>query len=351
MKNEVIEKDTKDTNMQNKLDLIKRTVARGATNDEFQMFMHRANKYKLDPILKEIWFIKYDDKSAPNIMTSRDGYLAIANRDEHFDGMISDVVHENDEFEKMPDGTVKHKYTCKDRGKIIGAYALGYRDDRKIPIYTFAPYLEYKKNSNTWTQYPSAMILKVSEAMMLKRLFSISGLVTKEEIDEGDIVDDNGGNVQEAQVITEKEKVISLTNGDRPSEAQLFQIYGNIVCEDCGVRVYGFKCPKCKKELKDLHIEAKGFIHSHYLTKEDFSKTGKMYPAMNPAKLTKSQCIDIYDWWLGDSKKFVIGERIKREKADDIKSAQKGKLEIKDKDAPYPVEDDEDFIAPDKMPE
>ena len=61
MKNEVIEKDT---NLQNKLDLIKRTVARGATNDEFQMFMHRANIYKLDPILKEIWFIKYDDKSA-----------------------------------------------------------------------------------------------------------------------------------------------------------------------------------------------------------------------------------------------------------------------------------------------
>jgi len=349
MKNEMVEKDT---NMQNKLDLIKRTVASGATNDELQMFMHRANKYKLDPILKEIWFIKYDNTKPPTIMTSRDGYLAIANRDEHFDGMLSDVVHENDEFEKMPDGTVKHKYTCKDRGKIIGAYALGYRDDRKMPIYTFAPYLEYKKNSNTWNQYPSAMILKVAEAMMLKRLFSISGLVTKEEIDEGDIIEGNGGSGQEAEIVTETEKSISPTNSDHPSEIQLKQIYGEVVCEDCGIRVYGFKCPKCENSIKNekLRVESKGFIHSHYLTKEDVSKTGKMYPAMNPAKLTKSQAMDIYDWWIGDTDKFIIGERIKREKADNIKPAKKGKLEIKDKDAPFPVEDDE-VLAPADMPD
>ena len=347
MKNEIIEKDT---NLQSKLDLIKRTVAKGATNDEFQMFMHRANIYQLDPILKEIWFIKYDDKSAPNIMTSRDGYLAIANRNEHFDGMISDVVHENDEFEKMPDGAVKHKYTCKDRGKIIGAYALGYRDDRKMPIYTFAPYLEYKKNSNTWNQYPSAMILKVSEAMMLKRLFSISGLVTREEIDEGEIID-VGGNGQETENVTETKKVISITNGDRPSDIQMFQIYGNVVCEDCGVRIYGFKCPKCKRELKDLHAEAKGFIHSHFLTKEDFGKTGKMTPALLPGKLTKQQAMDIYDWWIGSSEKLILGERKRREEADGVKPAKRGKLEVKDDKAPYPVEDDEDFIPPDKMPD
>ena len=365
MKNEVIEKDTKDTNMQNKLDLIKRTVAKGATNDEFNMFMYLANSYKLDPINKEIWFIKYDAKSTPTIMTSRDGYLAIANRSEHFDGLLSDVVHENDEFEKMPDGAVKHKYGCKDRGAIIGAYALGYRNDRKYPIYVFAHLSEYNKNSNVWKQYTSAMILKVAEAMMLKRLFSISGLVTKEEIDEDYVIEGNGGNEKEAEVTTKTEKVISPTNNDRPSEIQMKQIYGDIVCEECGVRVYGFKCPKCKKELKDLHVEAKGFIHSHYLTKEDFSKTGKMYPAMDWGKLTKSQAIDIYDWWIGDTDKFIIGERLKREKAekeakpkvtkaDKINQARKiveapGKLEVKDENAPYPVEDEEDFIHPADM--
>ena len=124
----------------------------------------------------------------------------------------------------------------------------------------------------------------------------------------------NGGNEQEVEVVAETEKVISPTNSERPSEAQLLQIYGNIVCEECGVRVYGFKCPKCKRELKDLHVEAKGFIHSHFLTKEDFGKTGKMTPALLCGKLTKQQAMDIYDWWIGNSEKFIIGERLKREK-------------------------------------
>ena len=40
------------------IELVKRTVAKGATDDELQMFLHLANKYNLDPFAKEIWFIK-----------------------------------------------------------------------------------------------------------------------------------------------------------------------------------------------------------------------------------------------------------------------------------------------------
>ena len=163
---------------------------------------------------------------------------------------------------------------------------------------------------------------------------------------------DIGGNGQETEIVTETEKVISITNGNRPSEIQMFQTYGNVVCEECGVRVYGFKCPKCKRELKDLHVEAKGFIHSHYLTKEDFGKTGKMTPALLPGKLTKQQAIDIYDWWIGSKEKLILGERKRREEAEGkIKPAKRGKLEVKDENAPFPDEDDGDFIHPDSMPD
>jgi len=185
---------------------------------------------------------------------------------------------------------------------------------------------------------------------------------------------DIGGNRQEAEVINETEKVISLTNGDRPSDIQIKQIYGEVVCEDCGVRIYGFKCPKCKKELKDLHVEAKGFIHSHLLTKADIKAPGEMTPAMEPGKLTKQQAMDIYDWWIGSKEKLILGERKRREEAEEIKPAKKGKLEIIDDKALYPVEDDdipgssynnalpfkgkrkkvavvEDFLAAEDMPE
>ncbi|SNY38595.1 RecT family protein, partial [Orenia metallireducens] len=59
--------------LEEKKDVLKRTVAKAATNDEFEMFMHLAKQYGLDPFQKEIFFWKYDKD--PTIMTSRDGYL------------------------------------------------------------------------------------------------------------------------------------------------------------------------------------------------------------------------------------------------------------------------------------
>jgi phage recombination protein Bet len=287
MSNEVVEKDT--ANLQRKIDLIKRTVAKGATDDEFEMFMHLAKSYQLDPINKEIWFIKYKDNKGEEkttIYSSRDGYLAIANRNEHYDGMLSDVVHENDKFEKMPDGAVKHTYDCKNRGAIIGAYALGYRNDRKYPIYVFAHLSEYKKNSNVWQQYTSAMILKVAEAMMLKRLFSISGLVTKEEIDEGNIE-------PVIQTIDENEPV----NNSNPLKQHI-------------------NTPVKKLEVKDepatqpqLTLIAKQILGSHLITSEEKDRL----MAKVEGDLTKKEASEIISWWKGDEKKGIPSERDKRE--------------------------------------
>ena len=159
--------------------LVKRTVAKDATNDELKMFLHLSGKYNLDPFAKEIWFLKMGGQ--PTITTSRDGYLKIANEHPAFSGLVSDVVYAKDSFAKTPDG-VSHTYGVGDRGPIIGAYALVYRSDRRFPVYVFAPMKDYQKPSGTWKTYPHAMILKVAEAMALKRAFSLSGLVTVEEL-------------------------------------------------------------------------------------------------------------------------------------------------------------------------
>lgn len=170
------------------LQLMKTTVAKGATDDEFLLLLHLAKTYGLDPFAKEIWCIKYvpqgrDPRDYPaTIFSSRDGYLKIASRDPQMDGIQSDVVCENDKLKKQVDGTVKHTYG-NPRGLIIGAYALVFRKDRSRPAYFYAPFGEYGLGRNpTWKNYPSAMIVKVAEAMALKRAFSISGLVTQEEL-------------------------------------------------------------------------------------------------------------------------------------------------------------------------
>ena len=171
------------------VETIRRTVAEGATDSELKMFLHLSQTYGLDPFAKDLWFIKPGGK--PVIMTSRDGYLKIANRDKHYDGMDADVVYSGDSFRKTQNG-VEHIYGAKDRGMPIGAYAIVYRDDRRVPVYVYAPFRDYNKGTGTWKQYPHAMIQKVAEAMALKRAFSISGLVTREEMDEGECINLSG---------------------------------------------------------------------------------------------------------------------------------------------------------------
>src|SRR5260221_14470048 len=90
------------------LENIRRMVAQTATDDEFKAFMYLCNTYNLDPIKKEIYFIKYGGKST--VITSRDGYLKIANLNQDFDGIESDVVYQGDVLAKRDDGSLHITY-------------------------------------------------------------------------------------------------------------------------------------------------------------------------------------------------------------------------------------------------
>lgn len=183
-----------------KIDLIRNTVAKGTTNDELEMFLYLAGQYGLDPFKKEIWCIKYDKNAAATIMTSRDGYLKIAMSDSEYDGVKSFVVCEGDEFsiDAMTD-QITHKFGTK-RGKIVGAWAIAYHRSRR-PQIAFVPFDEYNQGTSIWKKYPSAMIQKVAEAFVLKRQFSINGLVAQEEMQDGFSLDPQQPSRQETQNI------------------------------------------------------------------------------------------------------------------------------------------------------
>ena len=183
VKEVAVAQNPKDAWTPEQVNTIRNTVAPKASDDELKMFLSIATTYGLDPFLREIWCVDMNGRNV--ITTGRDGYLKIANRNPNFDGMVSDVVHAGDRFMKEGDN-IKHVYTVSNRGPIVGAYALVYRKDRAHSSYFFAPFSEYNKGFNAWKQYPSAMIQKVAESMALKRAFSISGLVTEEEIGNND---------------------------------------------------------------------------------------------------------------------------------------------------------------------
>lgn len=169
------------------LDHIRKAAAQNATDDEFKTFMYLCTTYNLDPLKKEIYFIKYAGRST--IITSRDGYLKIANLNENFDGIESDVVYQGDVLNKKDDGSLHISYGPEhlafDKSKLTGAFCSVFRKDRTKATTVFVSIKEYyKKDAPIWQQYTNAMILKVAEAMALKRAFAISGLVTREEIED-----------------------------------------------------------------------------------------------------------------------------------------------------------------------
>jgi phage recombination protein Bet len=142
------------------LNTLRETVCKGATIPQFRMFIEVCKGTGLNPFLKEIWFVP-----GVGVMAGRDGYLRVANESPQFDGMETRVERDAK--------NVPIKATCS-----------VWRKDRSHPIKCEAYFSEYKKQSQIWDKYPSAMLAKVAEVLALKRSFSINGVVTEEEIGE-----------------------------------------------------------------------------------------------------------------------------------------------------------------------
>lgn len=147
-----------------KYQLAKNLVAKNASDAEFELLAHLANKYDLDPFLKEIWCIKRNSNDTAQIYTSRDGYLKIAKNSGKLDGIES--------------------YTIDDeKGKPVKAVCKVFHKDMQYPIKAEVKFSEYYQETPVWKKYPSAMLIKVAEVFALKRAFSINGLLTQEELD------------------------------------------------------------------------------------------------------------------------------------------------------------------------
>lgn len=176
------------------IELIKNTVARGATHDELALFLYTANRTKLDPLTKQIHFIKrkvwngrtksYDEVGT--IQTGIDGYRVVASRN----GLagIEDAVFDA-ETETHPNKATVTVYRMVDGQRV--SFTASAR---------WAEYVqekdEYENNQKTgkklpaamWGKMPYLMLAKVAEALALRKAFpnDLSGVYTNEEMDQAD---------------------------------------------------------------------------------------------------------------------------------------------------------------------
>lgn len=203
-----------------KVELLKRTVAKGITDDEFQIFLALAQKYDLDPFARQIWCVKYDKNEPASIFTGRDGFLHLAHMSGKFDGMETKVRKENEPL------IIKDRY-----GKIslnsdfqYVATCTVYRKDMNHPITVEVWEEEYNTGNRFWRTKRRTMIQKVAESQALRRAFDISGLYAPEEFGfaEAKLADDVEIE-EEQQIAKEKsdevlEKLKKITGEDISTE-------------------------------------------------------------------------------------------------------------------------------------
>lgn len=177
---------------QNALTEIKNIYGKDLTEGEFTTLCHIGQATGLNPFLREIWAVKYGGNPA-SIFIGRDGYRKAAQRDPEYDYHILDAVYQNDDF-KVENGEIRHTYSIKDRGDLIGAYCTVKRRSATKPTFTFIDFNEYYQGNKDedgkikkkydrfkkqyvdmgetlWDSKPATMVKKVAEAQGLRMAF------------------------------------------------------------------------------------------------------------------------------------------------------------------------------------
>jgi phage recombination protein Bet len=171
-----------------KVELIKRTIAVGATDDELQLFLYAAKKTGLDPLTRQIYAVKrWNQQAGREVMTVQtgiDGYRLIADRTGKLAGISDPAFDTEDEaFPRKATVTVKK---LLDNGTIAdftatarwGEYVQTGKDKK-----TGEPYV-----TGMWKKMPFLMLGKCSEALALRKAFpaDLSGVYTAEEMAQAD---------------------------------------------------------------------------------------------------------------------------------------------------------------------
>lgn len=157
--------------------MIRDTFASGCTEGEFRVLMEVAKARNLNPLLRQVWFVKRWDSQKKcevwAVQVSIDGLRSIADRTGKYDGQ--------DEPEFVEDG-----------GKIKFCRVKVYRKDVPRPFVATAHFDEYAGKTRDgsltqmWSGKPHIMIAKCAEALALRKAFpeDSAGLYVAEEMPE-----------------------------------------------------------------------------------------------------------------------------------------------------------------------
>ncbi len=153
---------------QEQRELIKRTVAPNATDDELAMFLHVAGVTGLDPLRKQIHFLKTGNRVS--FIADVNGLQSRAAREADYVGIEFAAVNEGDDFifDRRAGKVVKHESNPFKAGRPIGAWAIVTRRNM-LPFVSMVKFSEYDNPNNAlWKTKPTVMIEKCAKSTALR---------------------------------------------------------------------------------------------------------------------------------------------------------------------------------------